>query len=246
MEKGLINSFLNIDVQRRVGFGIVPWSMQVRALISMAGIPTGARAEEFLGAPGSVFIDAIRGFTDQGLREQEWGKALQQMSPTFVRNMLKAYEYSPFGNGFATTGYGQVMTHDMSTWDLFWQAVGFSPAQIGKEREALFQERKLDKGLNLFRQRLNARITNAYRDIIIGGMKHDGRLINEGQQALADAMADLYDHNSNNPPHLVYFPDIRSLHREALKAVYPQYRIATENKKLIGEKRKVRLSLGLD
>tara|TARA_Y100000310_G_scaffold211083_1_gene211815 strand:+ start:5 stop:4870 length:4866 start_codon:yes stop_codon:yes gene_type:complete len=245
MEKGLISSMLNIDVQRRVGFGVMPWSQQVRALINMAGIPTGARAEEFLGAPGSIFTDAIRGLTEQGIRENDWGKALQQMSPTFIRNILKAAEYSPYGNGFATTGYGQVLTHDIDNWDIFWQAVGFTPTAIAKEREALFQERKLDKGMNLFRQRKNAQISNAYRDIIIGGMKYDADLINEGQQKLADIFADVMEHNANQLPHLLFIPDIRSLRNEAMKAVYPGYRIATENKKLVGEKRKVRLALGL-
>jgi len=246
MEKGLISSMFNIDVQRRVGFGVMPWSQQVRALINMAGIPTGARAEEFLGAPGSIFTDAIRGLTEQGIRENEWGKALQQMSPTFIRNILKAKEYSPYGNGFATTGYGQVLIHDIDNWDIFWQAVGFTPTAIAKEREALFQERKLDKGMNLFRQRKNAQISNAYRDIIIGGMKYDADLINEGQQKLADIFADVMEHNANQLPHLLFIPDIRSLRNEAMKAVYPGYRIATENKKLVGEKRKVRLALGLD
>ena len=58
VENGLINSTLGWDVQRRVGFGILPWSQQVRAGLNMLGIPTGARAEEFLGAPGSVYVDA--------------------------------------------------------------------------------------------------------------------------------------------------------------------------------------------
>ena len=246
MEKGLISSMLNIDVQRRVGFGVMPWSQQVRALINMAGIPTGARAEEFLGAPGSIFTDAIRGLTEQGIRENQWGKALQQMSPTFIRNIMKAAEYSPYGDGFATTGYGQVLTHDIDNWDIFWQAVGFTPTAIAKEREALFQERKLDKGMNLFRQRKNAQITNAFRNIIIGGMKYDADLINEGQQKLADIFADVMEHNANQLPHLLFIPDMRSLRSEAMKAVYPGYRIATENKKLIGEKMKIRLALGLD
>jgi hypothetical protein len=246
LEKGLISSMLNIDVQRRVGFGVVPWSQQVRALINMAGIPTGARAEEFLGAPGSIFTDAIRGLTEQGIRENQWGKALQQMSPTFIRNIMKAAEYSPYGNGFATTGYGQVLTHDIDNWDIFWQSVGFTPTAIAKEREALFQERKLDKGMNLFRQRKNAQISNAYRDIILGGLKYDADLINEGQQKLADIFADVMEHNANQLPHLLYIPDIRSLRNEAMKAIYPGYRIATENKKLIGEKMKIRLALGLD
>ena len=49
-----------MDVQRRIGFGVAPWSTQIRAAASIAGVDTGARAEEFLGAPGSVFIDFFK------------------------------------------------------------------------------------------------------------------------------------------------------------------------------------------
>jgi hypothetical protein len=246
MENGLINSTLGWDVQRRVGFGVLPWSQQVRAGLNIMGIPTGARAEEFLGAPGSVYIDAIRGLMERGVREQQWGEAFEQTMPTAVRNVLKAIRYSPYGNGFASTGYGQVLTDDIKGYELMMQAFGFAPASIAKEREALFQERKLDKGMNLFRQRKNAQITNAYRDIIIGGMKYDASMINEGEQKIADIIADVMEYNANQPPHLIYVPDLGSLFQEALKAVHPEYRIGTTNKKLIGEKRKLRMALGLD
>ena len=54
------------------------------------------------------------------------------------------------------------------------------------------------------------------------------------------------EYNANQPPHLIYVPDLRSLFQEALKAEHPEYRIATTNKKLIGEKMKIRMALGLD
>ena len=100
--------------------------------------------------------------------------------------------------------------------------------------------------MNLFRQRKNAQITNAYRNIIMGGLKYNASLINKGQQQLTNIFADVMEHNANQLPHLLFIPDIRSLREEAMKAVYPGYRIATENKKLIGEKMKIRLALGLD
>ena len=246
MENGLINSTLGWDIQRRVGFGVLPWSQQVRAGLNMMGIPTGAKAEEFLGAPGSVYIDAIRGLMERGVREQQWGEALEQTLPTAIRNVLKAVRYSPYGNGFASTGYGQVLTDDIKGYELIMQAFGFAPASIAKEREALFQERKLDKGMNLFRQRKNAQITNAYRDIIMGGMKYDASMINEGEQKIADIIIDVMEYNANQPPHLIYVPDLGSLFQEALKAVHPEYRIGATNKKLIGEKMQIRMALGLD
>jgi len=246
VEKGLISSLVNIDVQRRVGFGMMPWSQQVRALLNIVGIPTGAKAEQMLGAPGSVYADMARGLLDQGVREGDWYKAMQMSSPTFIRNIMKAAEYSPYGNGFASTGYGQVLTDDISGLDLFWQSIGFTPTSIAKEREAIYQERKLDKATNMKRQRINARITNAYVDIIQGGLQHDGVKMNEGQQKIHDILMDLMDWNSVQPYHLQFTPDIRSLHAEAMMAVYPNYRILKSNRKLAAEKMKIRLALGLD
>ena len=100
--------------------------------------------------------------------------------------------------------------------------------------------------MSLFKQRKNAQITNAYRDIIIGGMKYDADMINEGEQKISEIIIDVMEYNANQPPHLIYVPDLRSLFQEALKAVHPGYRIGTTNKKLIGEKMKIRMALGLD
>ena len=183
---------------------------------------------------------------EQGLREQNLGKAIQQSLPTAIRNMLKAVEYSSYGNGFASTSYGQVLTQDIKGWEIMMQAFGFAPASIAKQREAIWQEGKLDKRMNLFRQRKNAQISNAYRSIIIGGMRYDADMVNEGQQELEDLMADIMDYNSNKPPQLVFIPDLSRLYQEAMKAVHPEFRISQTNKKLYAEKKLLREALGLD
>ena len=55
----------------------------------MAGFQTGAKADEFLGAPGSILIDPIRALVNEGLREGEWGSAVMKALPTAVRNLTK-------------------------------------------------------------------------------------------------------------------------------------------------------------
>tara|TARA_R100000687_G_C6327702_1_gene108099 strand:- start:279 stop:521 length:243 start_codon:yes stop_codon:yes gene_type:complete len=80
----------------------------------------------------------------------------------------------------------------------------------------------------------------------MGGLNHDGELMNEGQQKIADIFADLMEYNAKHPPHLQFFPDLQRLRNEALAAVYPDYRIIRRNKKFIAEKKKLRLALGLD
>jgi hypothetical protein len=246
MENGLIEAFLNIDVQRRLGFGVAPWSQQVRAAINVMGINTGARAEEFLGAPGSIFIDPIRTFRTEVMREGNIDKFIESMLPTSIRNLQKAFRYSPLGDGYASTGYGMLLADNLTGLELAWQAVGFTPVRIAKEREALYLEKKIDRGNSAKRTQFNARLTNAYVDIIQGGLQNDGGQMNEGQQQVADLIADLIEYNSKQPPHLQIQLDIKRLHQEAMMAVYPNYRLIKKNRKTYWLKKNTRLALGLD
>jgi len=246
MENGLLEAFLNIDVQRRLGFGVAPWSQQVRAAINVMGINTGARAEEFLGAPGSIFIDPIRTFRTEVMREGNMDKFIESMLPTSVRNLQKAFRYSPLGDGYASTGYGMLLADNLTGLELAWQAVGFTPVRIAKEREALYLEKKIDRGNSAKRTQFNARLTNAYVDIIQGGLQNDGGQMNKGQQQVADIIADLIEYNSKQPPHLQIQLDIKRLHQEAMMAVYPNYRLIKKNKKTYWLKKNTRLALGLD
>ena len=49
-----------MDVQRRLSFGNIPGSGQITCTVGMMGINTGARAEEFLGAPGAILFQNAR------------------------------------------------------------------------------------------------------------------------------------------------------------------------------------------
>jgi hypothetical protein len=244
MEAGLLNSYLNIDVQARIGFGIAPWSRQVRAGLSMMGLNTGARVEEFLGAPGSVFLDPAKALINNGLREGDYGEVFRKMLPTSVRNIMKVMDYKT--KGYVQTGYGQVVTDDLNAMDLIMQTVGFTPTELSKNREALYLERKLDRAASGFKQRMNAQITNALRNIILGGQRKDASLINDGQAEIKKLLAKIVEHNVNNPPHMVFIPDMSRLQSEALKAINPQYRIGSTNQKTVAEKMRLRKALGLD
>jgi len=243
MEAGLLNTYLNIDVQGRIGFGIAPWSRQLRAGLSLAGFQTGAKADEFLGAPGSILIDPIRALVNEGLREGEWGSAGMKFLPTSIRNLTKVADYT--NRGYMQTGYGQVITDDLNGMDLAMQAIGFTPTEISKNRELLYLERNLDRAGSGFKKRMNARITNALRDIILGGQRKDADLINDGQSQIRELMAQIVEHNLNNKPHLMYTPDMNRLRMEAIVAINPNYRLQG-NKKTILEKIRLRKSMGLD
>ena len=244
LESGLLSAYFNIDVQRRIGFGVAPWSTQIRAAASIAGVDTGARAEEFLGAPGSVFIDFFNNLATLGVREGRWGDALIQSLPLGIKNPLKSLDYM-IGEGYLTTSYGSVVTDDIGAVDVLSQFLGFTPTEIAKNREALFLMRKMDRASNVFKQRINARIENAYIKIIMGGKNRNGSLINEGQAEIQEIYKDVMKHNQNNPTKM-FIPDLNRKFDDALRAADPNYAIMKGKQETVLEKIRMREALGLN
>jgi hypothetical protein len=244
LESGLLSAYLNIDVQRRIGFGVAPWSTQIRAAASIAGVDTGARAEEFLGAPGSVFIDALNNLATLGIREGRWGDAVVQSLPLGIKNPLKSIDYM-IGEGYLTTSYGSVVTDDIGAVDVLSQFLGFTPTEIAKNREALFLMRKMDRASNVFKQRINARIENAYIKIIMGGKNRNGSLINEGQAEIQEIYKDVMKHNQNNPDKM-FIPDLNRKFDDALRAADPNYAIMKGKQETVAQKLRLREALGLN
>jgi hypothetical protein len=62
LENGLIETYLNIDVQRRLSLGNFPYSQQVRALAGMMGLTQGGKAADFAkGSEGSyIYVKLYR------------------------------------------------------------------------------------------------------------------------------------------------------------------------------------------
>jgi hypothetical protein len=244
LESGLISSYMGIDVQRRIGFGVAPWSTQIRAALSLAGVDTGARAEEFLGAPGSVFIDGFNNLQSLGFREGRWGDVIVNSLPLGIRNPLKSMDYM-FGEGYITSSYGSVVTDDITAVTTLKQLLGFTPTEISKGREALFLMRKMDRATNTFKQRMNARIENAYIKIIMGGKNRNGSLINEGNAEIQKIYKDIMKHNQNNPTKM-FIPDLNRKFDDALRAADPNYAIMKGKQETIAEKLRLRETLGLN
>jgi len=244
LESGLFSAYMGMDIQRRVGFGVAPWSTQVRAALSMAGVDTGARAEEFLGAPGSVFLDSLNNFATLGVREGRWGDVLTNSLPLGIRNPLKGLNYA-FGQGYITSSYGQVITDDIKPYMILMQTLGFTPNHIAKNREYLNLIRRMDNADRNFKQRINARLENAYVKMIIGGKNYNGQLINEGQAEIQEIYKEIMKHNQNNPTKM-FIPNLNRKFEDALKAVNPDYAIYKGKEALIAEKFQVREIMGLN
>ena len=232
-ENGIFNALANIDVQRRLSFGNVPGSAQLRALIGMMGFPTGARAEEFLGAPGAIIFQNSRNFFGAYNRTGEF--PLQEfayaVTPTFLTNYMKALDVA--ADGRVESRYGTVLTDDATVYDAFLQALGFSPTKVSKERELLRLE-KLNAGSNsLLQSRFNARVTDAYKTIYSGMVNKSFAEQREGQLKLYKILQDLFKHNASQDIGGQIIIDTNRLSREALKDLLKDYRLLTSPKKAI-------------
>ena len=241
---GAFNAFGNMDLQRRVGFGNLPWSTQVRALGTAMGINTGVRAEEFLGAPGSIFISAAQGIVNDGLREGNYGQMASKFVPNFIRNAYKGGMYAFTGEAYS--GRGVLLRDDLGFTDAVLQAAGYTPAKISAAREALFLEKKLGGATGAYKTKMNARITNAYVEIIQGERTGDTSRMHKGQETIEELTKEIIKFNSRVPPTQVFVPDLERLYDQALQAVMPNYRIEKQDRQLFNEKRNMRMLLGLD
>ena len=217
IENGFIEAYLNLDVQRRLSLGNIPFSQQVRALAGMMGLSNGGKAADFAGAPGSVFMTPIKeGFT--ALRE---GRGLVDVafksSPLFIRNGYKAYQQS-VGKGFVETNYGTVLRDDVTIGETMKQAMGFGSAKTKRMREAEYMARFYEtRGMKKQKQ-MSAQITNAFRDILIGNKNNDSELSIAGQQRVNELTRELYKWNSSVDPKDAIFVNIDRLWDEAMKS----------------------------
>ena len=245
MENGIIEAGLNIDVQRRLSLGNVPGSQQVRALAGLLGLSQGGNAADFAGAPGSVFMTAIREGS-QAIRE---GESLVDVafksSPLFIRNMYKAYDQT-LGKGFTETNFGTVLADDSTAMETFFQAIGFGSARLKRNREAIWQERLNATRNASKKKKINAQITNAYRDIFVGANVGNAGLSAEGQLELNKIYRELMKWNSKQDIQNQIFPDLTRLMQQALEATYADIRLIGKDKLNIEKNLKQRKALGLD
>ena len=241
---GAFNAYANMDISRRVGLGNLPWSTQVRALASIAGLNTGVRAEAFLGAPGSVFITAAQGIANDGIREGNYGEVISKMFPNFIRNAYKGGMYAFTGEAYS--GRGILLRDDLGFSDAVLKAAGFAPNKIAAAREAVFLEKKIGGATSAYKGRMNTRLTNAFKEIIIGNKEGDTSRMRKGQEQIQKLTEEIIRFNSKVPPNLVFIPDIDRLQDQAKMELYTDYRLEKQNKKFFNEKRNLRIRLGLD
>lgn len=226
-ENGVFNAYANVDVQRRLSLGTIPGSGQIRAIAGALGISSGARIEEFLGAPGAIVFQNIRSLLDE-IRTTggvSFMGAASAITPTFIKNVLKAGNYATNG-GRAYSKQGTLITEDIGAFDIVMQGLGFSPTEVSKNRELLRIEKFNGGATQTLRSRFNTRIKEAYRQSLVANQDNDVSLMEESQQELRQIMKDLYIFNSQQEFTYQFQPDLYRLLQEAIKDIYRNVRLS--------------------
>ena len=137
--KGPLNEYLNIEVSNRasiangIGFREDPYDVDKYG----RGIAYGL---QLLGPSGSYVLDGFetvpKAFED--VRNFELGRGIERLSPSWLRNGIKTNRFLQEG---ARTRDGRPIDTDVNGWNLFMQALGFTPADVSN----LYEVRSLAK-----------------------------------------------------------------------------------------------------
>jgi hypothetical protein len=246
---GSIEAFGNINVQRRLSLGEVPGSGQARALITALGFPTGAKVEQFLGAPGAVFFQSGREIIDiinkDGLSAFADMDLYMAAAPTFIKNAYRAaYKYPQ--QGYVDTRRGTLLTADLNGFDLLMQGIGFTPTKISKAREVLYYERLVDSKYQGTTKAFNAQIKNAFRDMYIGyNLTNNKAMADAAQLKILEIMREIQKFNGDVDSNYTYVPDISRLRKEGILQANFNLRALKSNKKTFKDKQELTNQFGV-
>jgi hypothetical protein len=143
--KGPLNKLTNLDIASRTGFNGMVWHTDDRRLSEVGFAPYVA--EHFFGPAYQALLVNPERAMDQFNQGQSM-KALETMTPSFVKNPLKAFRFATEG---ALTSSGAKIVDDVSAMSSFMQIFGFSNAELSeayaransmKKAEQLIQARR--------------------------------------------------------------------------------------------------------
>ena len=169
--KGPLNYITNLEFSNRIGlangmlFREDPYSVEERGYMMTALM-------QALGPVGSYGFNIAT--VPELLADGEYIRAAEAMSPSATRNLVKASRYFLEG---ATTRRGASLETDINGYNLFMQALGFSPADLA----SLYENRSMT--LN-FQTKQNARLTKIKKKYYIGVEAGDSVIISEAVEEL--------------------------------------------------------------
>jgi hypothetical protein len=124
--KGPLNALTNIDIASRTGFNGMVWHDDPRRLAEVGFAPYFI--EHFFGPSyQALFVNPGRAITL--MKEGQVYRGLETVTPSFVRNPLKAFRFATEG---ATTTNGAPIVDDVSAYSAFMQIFGFNNAELSE------------------------------------------------------------------------------------------------------------------
>jgi hypothetical protein len=124
--KGPINALTNIDIASRTGFNGMVWHDDPRRLAEVGFAPYFM--EHFFGPSyQALFVNPGRAI--KLMKEGQVYRGLETVTPSFVRNPLKAFRFATEG---ATTTNGAPIVEDVNAYSAFMQIFGFNNAELSE------------------------------------------------------------------------------------------------------------------
>jgi len=138
--KGPINALLAVDIASRTGFNGLLWRDDPKRLAEIG--PTLYAIEQAAGPAYGAFRNAERGL--KLVQEGEWQRGMEALSPSFVRNGLKAFRLGTEG---AMTKDGVPITDDIGAYNTFMQIFGFNPAALAEAQARAGAEKRAERAI---------------------------------------------------------------------------------------------------
>ena len=126
--KGVVNELFMADVAARTGFNGLLWKDDDKRLEEVG--PVLFAAEQIFGPSYAAFMGFFRGYKDY--KEGHYDRALEAVTPAFIRNNLKTYRFAVEG---AESRSGEKIFDDFNSYELFMQALGFTPVEVARRSE---------------------------------------------------------------------------------------------------------------
>jgi hypothetical protein len=138
--KGPVNALLAVDIASRTGFNGLLWRDDPKRLAEIG--PTLYAIEQAAGPAYGAFRNAERGL--KLVQEGEWQRGMEALSPSFIRNGLKAFRLGTEG---AMTKDGVPITDDIGAYNTFMQIFGFNPAALAEAQARAGAEKRAERAI---------------------------------------------------------------------------------------------------
>jgi hypothetical protein len=138
--KGPVNALLAVDIASRTGFNGLIWRDDPKRLAEIG--PTLYAIEQAAGPAYGAFRNAERGL--KLVQEGQWQRGMEALSPSFIRNGLKAFRLGTEG---AKTKDGVTITDDIGAYNTFMQLFGFNPAELAEAQARAGAEKRAERAI---------------------------------------------------------------------------------------------------